>query len=191
MYIHTHTYIYIYTLCEYCGYGSEVVYFFQYVAMTITQYSYPFVEYVLIKNDGFRLLDLIGRISGTLEIHSSSIAPMGTSRTLGVGVAPTAWRTIPLSHSERTLVNKSPSSLSGILPLITWLQVWLPVTNHEDGGMLTGDDPYGLRTLQQDLVWLEKLEGRKKMVKADQIWMAALVRPCRCGNLYINHPQHK
>jgi hypothetical protein len=40
-------------------------------------------------------------------------------------------------------------------------------------------------------VWLEKLEGRKKMVKADQIWMAALVRPCRCGNLYINHPQHK
>lgn len=28
------------------------------------------------------------------------------------------------------------------------------------------DDPYGLRTLQQDLVWLEKLEGRKKMVKA-------------------------
>jgi hypothetical protein len=35
--------------------------------------------------------------------------------------------------------------------------------------MLTGDDPYGLRTLQQDLVWLEKLEGRKKMVKADQI----------------------
>ena len=90
VYVHTHTHIYIYTLCEYCGYGSEVVYFFQYVAMTITQYSYPFVEYVLIKNDGFRLLDLIGRISGTLEIHSSSIAPMGTSRTLGVGVAPTA-----------------------------------------------------------------------------------------------------
>lgn len=29
-----------------------------------------------------------------------------------------------------------------------------------------GADPYGLQTLQQDLVWLEKLEHRKKMVKA-------------------------
>ena len=27
-------------------------------------------------------------------------------------------------------------------------------------------DPYGVETLQQDLVWLEKLDGRKKMVKA-------------------------
>ena len=110
-------------LWGYCRYGSAVV-FFQSVAMTITQYSYPSVESVLIEWWRFSIAWFDCWISGTLEIHSSSIAA-GTNWNLGVGTA--------LTEGSSHLVIANPGEQIRIHHLWLGYKYDSPVSNQSRG----------------------------------------------------------